>query len=344
LIFARTLLTTAALLAAWPTAAHAITVVTRAEAFSAAIMEVFAQSFAAATDIPVHIEVWEGGLDVLRARGKSGETNWDLVQVDPDELATGCAEGLFEKLDWAAVGGKDHYQAQAVSDCGLGAVMTNAVLAWDRDKFPATPTWADFWDVAKYPGKRGLGKSPRGALEIALLADGVAPGDVYRTLASADGLDRAFRKLDQLRPYIVWWQTDAEAARILGSGDVLMTSGASNAIATAARVEHRNFGIQWAGSLFELQSWAIPRGSPNVRQAQQFLYYQGTPAIAGRLPRVSGDAAFAKGANEGLSPELLAISPTLSANLNTGLRIDSAFWRENLPKLKPRFDAWLSGK
>jgi len=41
---------------------------------------------------------------------------------------------------------------------------------------------------------------------------------------------------------------------------------------------------------------------------------------------------------------LLAISPTLSANLNNGLRIDSAFWRENLPKLKPRFDAWLSGK
>ena len=104
------------------------------------------------------------------------------------------------------------------------------MLAWDRDKFLRTPTWADFWDVAKYPGKRGLRNGVRGNLEIALMADGVAPGDVYKVLATSDGVDRAFRKLDQLKPYIVWWQTDAEAARILGSGDVLMTSAPCAAI------------------------------------------------------------------------------------------------------------------
>ena len=137
--------------------------------------------------------------------------------VDSDELATGCDEGLFEKLDWSAIGGKDHYLPQAVSDCGVGAGVASLVLAWDRDKFPATPTWADFWDVAKYPGKRGLHNGVRGNLEFALIADGVAPGDVYKVLATSDGVDRAFRKLDQLKPYIVWWHDDAEAARILAS-------------------------------------------------------------------------------------------------------------------------------
>ena len=65
------------------------------------------------------------------------------------------------------------------------------------------------------------------------MADGVAPGDVYKTLASGDGVDRAFRKLDQLRPYIVWWETSADAAKILGSGEVLMTSAANPAIVAA---------------------------------------------------------------------------------------------------------------
>ena len=46
----------------------------------------------------------------------------------------------------------------------------------------------------------------RGNLEFALIADGVAPGDVYKVLATSEGVDRAFRKLDQLKPYIVWWQ------------------------------------------------------------------------------------------------------------------------------------------
>ncbi len=95
-------------------------------------------------------------------------------------LSIGCGEGLFEKLDWSAIGGKEHYLPQAVSDCGLGAVIATTVLAWDKDKLPVAPSWSDFWDVAKYPGKRGLHKGVRGNLEFALMADGVAPGDVYR--------------------------------------------------------------------------------------------------------------------------------------------------------------------
>ena len=56
--------------------------------------------------------------------------------MNAEELATGCGEGLFEKLDWSAIGGKDHYLPQGVSDCGVGAALTTLVLAWDRDKFP----------------------------------------------------------------------------------------------------------------------------------------------------------------------------------------------------------------
>jgi putative spermidine/putrescine transport system substrate-binding protein len=339
-MLARLVLATVALLAAWPANSYALTIVTRDEAAQAVIGDAYAPPFTAATQIPVHQDNWDGVMDTLHPKATEG--GWDLVQVNADELAAGCGDGTFEKLDWSTIGGKDHYVSMAVSDCGIGMILSNVVLAWDRDKFQATPTWADFWDVAKIPGKRGLAKSVRGALEFALLADGVATGDIYKTLASSDGVDRAFHKLDQLKPYIVWWQTPAEAARILGSGDVLMTATPSDVIVMANRNDKRNFGIQFAGSLYEPRSFAILKGAPNLHEAQQFLYISGAPSLQARLFHVSGDVGLAKGANDWLSPDQQALSPTFPANAGTALRIDNGFWHDNLAKLRTRFEAWLA--
>ncbi len=340
---ARSLVAAAAILALTCDLACArdLTIVTPSSA-QAPIGEVFVRPFIGATAIRVQQESWDGGIDNLRAQAKSPDNSWDLVMLEGDELATGCSEGLLEKLDWSAIGGKDHYLPQAVSDCGVGAIVSSLVLAWDRDKFPATPGWSDFWDVAKYPGKRGLRRGVRGNLEFALIADGASPGDVYKILATSEGLDRAFRKLDQLKPYIVWWQDDAEAARILASGDVLMTSAFAPSIATINRTQHRNFGIQWAASLYEVQSWAILKGSPNARAATQFLYFTGTPAIEARLVPLFGEGGMAKGANDGLPPELAQVSPTVPANLSAAVRADTGFWHDNLAKLRQRFETWLA--
>jgi putative spermidine/putrescine transport system substrate-binding protein len=341
---ARMLLAAVALLATSISCAVArdLTIVSRGPGSVEPMRKVFVQAFVGATAIPVRQESWDGGIDALEAHLKAPDNQWDLVELSSDELAAACAGGLLEKLDFSAIGGKDHYLAQGVSECGVGAAASNIVLAWDRDKFPGTPTWADFWDIAKYPGKRGLYKGPRGNLEIALLADGVAPGDVYKTLATTEGMDRAFHKLDQLKPYLVWWQTGQEAEHILSSGDVLMTSAPSDRIAVAARTGPRNFGLQWTASLSEIRSWAIVKGSPNLRQAIQFLYFAGTPAIEGRLLDVAGAGGLAKGANDLLPAEMVANSPTSPANLAAAIRLDVGFWHDNLAKLTQRFDAWLA--
>ena len=132
------------------------------------------------------------------------------------------------------------------------------------------------------------------------MADGVAPGDVYKTLGSSDGVDRAFRKLDQLKPYIVWWQTAADAAKILGSGDVLMTTTPSSVIAMANKVEKRNFGVQFTGSLYEPRSWVIMKGDQNLHEAQQFLYLTGLSSLQARLFRLCGEIGLAKGVTDWL--------------------------------------------
>ncbi len=323
--------------------ARDLTVVTRDAVTQDAIGRVLAAPFTAATGIPVQLQHWDGGSDQLHNQLKAPDGGLDLIEVDADQLATGCGDGLFEKLDWSAIGGKDHYLPQGVSDCGVGAALSTLVLAWDRDKFPAAPSWSDFWDVAKYPGKRGLYKGVRGNLEFALIADGVSPPDVYKVLATTDGVERAFRKLDQLKPYIVWWQTGAEAAHILSSGDVLLTTAPSGRIVMASRADHRNFGVQWNAGLYQVTSWAVVKGSANLRQAQQFLYFAGMPAVEARLFETAAIAGLAKGANDGLAPDMQALSPTAPANLNAAVRLDTAFWHDNLAKLQQRFDTWIDG-
>ena len=325
-----------------PALGRELTLAVRAPTRLRAVQQVFVTPFQAATDIPVLAQSWPGGMPALTTGLAGKNPAWDLVEVDGSELLDGCAAGLFAKLDPEQIGGTAHYLPLAISPCGIGATLDSTVLAWDRDKFPGTPSWADFWDEAKYPGKRGLRQGVRGNLEIALMADGVARADVYKVLSTPEGVDRAFRKLDQLRPYIVWWKTPAEAAKILASGGVLMTSAPSGAIVAEARATHRNFGLGWTDSLYDVLSWAIAKTSPNQAAALQFLYFAGTPAIQGQLATRFAEGGLAVGANDDLPPAVAAVSPTTPEHMKAALRLDDAFWRANLARLRQRFDAWLA--
>lgn len=326
---------------AGPMAAHAdevsarpLTVALPAGPLGHALQRAVLDPFAA-TGAPVHAATREPGLDSL----VGAAAHWDVVLLSPATLGPACQGGLLEKLDWAAIGGRDRQLPAAATDCGQGAFATATALSWDRSKFPGTPTWQDFWDIAKVPGKRGLERTPRGTLEVALLADGVAPADVYRLLRTDDGVTRAFRKLDQLAPYIDWWTPGArDAARLLGSGEVLMTSAPALSVLAANREGH-HFGIQWTGALAEIHSWAIAKGAPDLAAAQRFLAFVGDPKNQGRLPEEGGLGGLAKGAGEGLRPEVAALSPTASPA--TLLFLDEGFWRDNGAKLTARFDAWL---
>jgi putative spermidine/putrescine transport system substrate-binding protein len=314
-------------------AARDLTVALTADGPVAALRQVYIDPYAA-TGAPINATTRPAGIDALRA----GATGWDVAQMGGGTLLAACQEGVVEKLDWSKIGGKDRMMPQGASDCGMGAYTDATVLSWDRSKFQGTPTWQDFWDIAKVPGKRGLRRSPRGTLEIALLADGVAPADVYRTLATNDGVERAFRRLDQLAPYIVWWTPgNRDALSLLGSGEVLMTSAPSSAVVLANRTGGHNFGLQWTGGLVAVHWWAILKGTQNLADAQRFLAFAGDPKVQQKLPVAGALGGLAKDANKDLPPDQVAASPTAAANT---LTIDEAFWHDNGAKLTQRFDAW----
>ena len=335
------MLVLAALLPA-PAAAHDLAVALHDRLAPGALRDSVIRPFADIAATAVDVQPWEGGITALRTRLEA-QPGWDVISLTGAELLAGCEAGLLEKLDWTALGGRERLLPGGASECGLGLGLRALVLAWDRDKLPAgaTPGWAEFGDVVKLPGRRGLRKQPRGTLEVALMADGVPPGEVYRQLRSEAGIERAFRKLEQLRPYIIWWQDEVEAARLLAFGEVLMTTAPSTAIAEAIRQDGRGFTMQWTGALTSVVAMAIVRGAPNQANAIRLLAHAADPRTQAALAAVTAFGPLARGALDGMAPLAKALLPTSPAALAAVLPADEAFWRDNLARLAQRFDAWL---
>jgi putative spermidine/putrescine transport system substrate-binding protein len=335
----------AALAAAFTASAAArdLTVVSWGGAYQDAQREAYFKPFMA-TGMKMAEENWDGGVGTLRTKVKGGNNNWDVVQVESEELLLGCEEGLYEKLDWAKLGGKDKYLPDAVNDCGVGAIVYSFILAYDGDKIKADApkSWADFWNVKKWPGKRALRKGPKTTLEIALMADGVAPKDVYKTLGTDAGVERAFKKLDQIKANMVWWEKGAQPPQLLASGEVVMTDAYNGRIAAANDKDKKNFKIVWTNNLYTIDSWVIMKGTPNKADAEKFLVFVNDPKNQKNLPPKIPYGVTRKDATALIDKSVLPNLATAPENIKTALYINDKFWLENLDKLNQRFNAWVA--
>jgi putative spermidine/putrescine transport system substrate-binding protein len=265
-----------------------------------------------------------------------------VVQIEGPDLMRGCDEGMYEKLDWKTLGRAEQLIPDAAQACGSAALVWSVAIAYDTQKLAQAPTsWADFWDVKKIPGKRGLRKRAVYNLEFALLADGVKVEDVYSVLNTPQGVDRAFAKLTELKPYIQWWEAGAQPAQWLTAGDVVMTSTYSGRVAAAAQ-SGSHLGLVWPGSLYGMDYWAIIKGSKHVDQAKRFIAFANQPdaqvKYVEQIPYgPTNTVAAAK-----LDSKLAQWVPTSPQNLKGALSMDVAFWVDHGEELEERFNAWAS--
>lgn len=343
----RTVLKGALAASALPFAARAqgrdLTVVSWGGAYQDAQREVFFRPFQQQTRNRLLEETWDGGIGVLRSRIASGANTWDVVQVESEELLIGADEGLFEPMDWAAIGGRDAYIPEAYSEHGVGAILYSFIMAYDRARMAQGPAnWADFFDTRRFPGKRGLRKGPKTTLEFALMGDGVPPDQVYQVLGTAAGVDRAFRKLDSVKGDLAWFERGSQPPQWLAAGEVAMTVAYNGRISAANATDGRNFAIVWANNIFTLDTWVIMKGSPNNAKALEFLKFAGQAEVQAGLPPRIPYGMTAKGVNERLPATLLPDLPTAPQNLQSALQLSDRFWLDNLDRLTQRFNTWVS--
>ena len=263
----------ASLLAVLSAQAQQITVVNFGGANANAQKKAYYEPFAKTGTQVVPVE-YNGEQAKIKAMVETKKVTWDVVEVESPDVARGCDEGLFEKLDYSKLGGKADLLPAAVSECGIGIFVWSTVMAYNADKLKGTPTtWADFWDLKKFPGKRGMRKGARYNLEFALMADGVKPGEVYKVLATKEGAERAFKKLTELKPSIQWWEAGAQPPQFLVAGDVVLTTVYNGRIDAANREGKQPQDLPGPGGIYDLDYWAIPKGSPNKDAALKFIAF-----------------------------------------------------------------------
>ena len=286
-----------------------------------------------------------GGYAQFQAMLDTGLIPWDVVQLETAELTRGCEEGVFVSLDWSKIGKKSDFVPGAVSECGMGAISWAVGIGYNADKVTTEPTTlADFWDTNRWPGKRGMRKGPKLNLEFALMADGVAPEDVYKVLNTPGGVDRAFAKLDQIKPHVQWWESGAQAPDWLMAGDVVISVAYTHRIATAAE-EGKPLKLFWDGTVYAIDHWAILKGGEHVDVAHKFLKYNIDPQRQADFTKFFANGPTTLQGVKMVPPDRMPMMPA-GANLATGLRGDSPealdFWVDFQEELTERWNTWAA--
>jgi putative spermidine/putrescine transport system substrate-binding protein len=310
------------------------------DAYRKAVFEPFMKE----TGVKIIEEEFGGEYAKIASQVEAGKITWDVAAFESPQLIQGCDEGAFEKLDWKALGGRENQLDYAAHDCGIGSDTWATVMAYDADKIKDGPrTWADFWNVEKWPGKRGVYKDARFVLEIALVADGVAPGDIYAVLGTPEGMDRAFRKLDELKPHILWSESAADGMQRLLAGDVALAVNFNARVTGAARENNRNLAIVWeAGFWVGTDFWVKIANGPNPESAQKYLAFYSRPDVQATLVKYLTYGVPTKQAYDLMSDDERNALPTAPSRAQWAMVYSDDFWVERQAAASERFSAWAA--
>ena len=338
-------------------AAHAdVIVLSWGGAYGAAQTEAHLKPFTAMTGINTTMVDSDNPATPIKAMVEANNVTIDVASVEYADGIRLCDEGLLEPIDIASLpAGSDgtpaaeDFLAGAVTDCAVSTDIWATIFAYDTSKIADGPkTVADFFDLTKFPGKRGLHKGAKAVLEFALMGDGVAPADVYAVLGTPEGVDRAFAKLDTIKADVVWWESGAQAPQLLADGEVAMTTAYNGRIFNAAVNEGKPFQIVWDGQLYENEMYVVPKGAPNKDEAMKFIAFAtSTEGLRNQAMQISYGPARKSAMKEELlfkdgktvmGPNL----PTAPENLKNALGSSFEFWVDRDAELNERFNAWLA--
>ncbi len=306
------------------------------------------------THVDVNVANYGGGLKEISRQVSSGEVQWDVVDLELEDAAAACRQGLLENIlgielppgNNGAAAARD-FVPGAIGPCWIGSVVYSQVIGVDTSQFEdeQPQTVEDFFDLARFPGARGLkDNGPKFNLELALLADGVKPWQLYSVLGTRAGADRAFAKLDTIKSSIKWWRRAGEPSQMLARGDVAMST-VLNARIFSLDPEPKIRTI-WDGQLYQLDVFGIPKGSPNKKRALEFIRFATGPQPlaqeAALLPY--GPARRSSIGLVGLNPdndgEMRPHLPTAPENFGRALEVDPDWWAKHGEALEARWAEW----
>ncbi len=223
----------------------------------------------------------------------------------------------------------------------VGNLYFATVLTYNTDVFKSGthPTsWAEFWDITKFPGARTLADQKAGSaeLEFALLADGVAMDKLYPI-----NIARALASLDRIKSNVSkWWDTGAVSAQLLERKEAVV-GGLWNGRAQALIDQGAPLAIEWNQAKRQTQCLSIIKDSPNQENAQLFVDFALQPKVQAEITKYIAYGPTNDAAIKIARPEDLAKTPSAPAYLPKGFTQDAQWWADNLSKVGEQWQSWV---
>ncbi|MGI9385350.1 MAG: extracellular solute-binding protein [Methyloligellaceae bacterium] len=339
--------------------AETLTIASWGGAYSQSQNIAFFQPFQRETGIKINLVTHGGKLTKLKNAATSSASGWDVVDLGFAAIENACRDGLLETMDAkdlmsdGRVGEANaDFLPGALHACGVASVAWSSVIVFDKRAFKKrSPTRAeDLFDLKRFPGKRVLSKGPRYTLELALMADGVAPEDVYKTLSTDAGVTRAFAMLDRIKDAIIWSEGSHEPLKLLKDRKAAMAVAFNGRAFNVIVGDHQPFGLVWDAQIYDLDFWAIPKGATRKAAARKFIAFAIRPDRLAEQTRwfpygpMRKSALALIGKHAEVNVDMSPYVPTVSSNFQKALKTDGIWWSDRKAELEKHFSDWLEGK
>lgn len=288
------------------------------------------------------IEITEipGGprLAKLKAQVEANNVEWNIIDLEWSDMLRAGRAGLLEPIDTSVVDmskivpeGRNEF---GVMNCYYSMVFGRNTNHFPADK-PGPVGWKGFWDVANFPGPRCLKDTPKGALEGALIADGVALADLYPL-----DIDRAFRKLTELKPHITnWYSGAAQVVQLLSSGEVVLASTSHNRL-EAAIADSAPIAVDWTDGRLDSDFWCVPRGAPHKALAMEFIASAIQADQQAEMARLTSLGPTNPDAIALLNADELKGLPSTEERMKGQFWTNNEWWLDNEEKIQRQWELW----
>ncbi len=291
------------------------------------------EPFAAANGVDLAVTTGASDVAKITTMVKSGRVQWDLVDAQGTTLSQFIQAGLLEKLDPAIVKADDIVLTDLVTPYSVPWYQFSLNIYWNADAVQGTPqSWADVWDVEKFPGKRGFSLLPWFSLEAALLADGVPMDKLYPL-----DVDRAFAALDRIKPHAVFGAGD----NAISAQEVVI--GIGN-LARLKKIQSAGVNIKysWEQAIIDVQQLVLLKGAPNPVNGQGAIAYSLQAEPQRQVLEKLGYTPTLKSALAEISPEKAKDLAGTEATLKNSFYLNSSWWGENGASVGRRWQDWLA--
>ncbi|MCC7086590.1 MAG: ABC transporter substrate-binding protein [Pirellulales bacterium] len=273
----------------------------------------------------------------LKAQVQKKHYDWDLTNLGDVEFAVGVHENLLEKIDTSIIK-KDQVPPHMIRDYGVVSYSLGTNLVYRKDKFPngGPQSWSDFWNVKKYPGRRALFDRSFTSLAFALLADGVPTDKLYPM-----DIDRAFRKLDEIKPHIkVWWTQAAQSQQLIRDEVDMIAMWSARAVdLIEANVP---LEIVWNGAELYDATLCVPRGNPNAAMAWEFISFVAQAEPQANLAMLLPYGPANPNARALMPEKRVRMTPAWPDNAKVAFSHDAAWLAPRMPAIRERWTQWLA--